>query len=187
MANQPEFDNQVKPSVGLIIVTRESKKSPLVAVLRRRGEIKLSKSEWKKESWAGAYQATAHSRLKGLESHTDTLLRKVHDQLGSLFFNFTRIADREMIPLFNDTERKVKTYGLSVHPRSLNHISLGPTSAGIKLFPLDEVDRIRELRQEDRDVIITDSNDIAMFSDEILALRNIALNRQLLAFLEKRI
>jgi hypothetical protein len=185
VAELEKSSEEIKPSVGLIIVTKGPQKSPIMAILRRRGDTKYNGKIWVQEPWAGLCQATVHGKIKWEESPTHTLYRKAKDQLGECFFNSVKLDDREARLLINDNERRVKTYGLCVHPKCISHIRLDSSSAGIKRVYLDKLDEIRIATKADRNTPITDLNDIVMFEDEFMALQEIMKdeNRQLLSIM----
>lgn len=170
------------PSVGLMIMTRVSKRSPVVVVMRRRNKQKFN-GGLLVEPWAGALVATVHGKKKWKESSNQTLWRKAKEQLGDGFLNATRLEDRDIHLLYEENQKLVKTYGLCVRFSSVELIRFDTSTAGIELIPLSEIENIRSLTQSDRERPINNFNDYAMFEDEKNALIIARENKQLLSFL----
>ena len=170
MAEIQEKIIEKRKSVGLIVLTRGSPGGPLIAILRRRGKYKWQK-RIKRESYPGACQVTAHGKLKWGETSKETLWRKVKEELGDVFFNIAKLEDRDPRLLVDDKERMVKTYGVWVYPQCVERMFFDFSSGGIDYISLDEIDKIQELTKADKETGITDFNIIAMFPDEIKALK----------------
>ncbi len=181
MNKKPKI-KKIKPSVGLILVAKEPKTDRLIAVLRTRATIKFCEV-WEEHPWPRACQVSVHGKSLCWETPTQTLHRKAKEQLGERFYNIARLDDREFRLLVEDNRRKVKTYGLCVRQEYIRHIRTDSSSFGIRIFYLDQISKIRPLRRADRWKKITDLDEVAMFPDEIRALKKIRGNRQLLSFL----
>jgi len=175
---------KVRPSIGLFIITKEpGKKGRLVVMLRRRGLIKFKSDYWRHEPYAGAHVASAHGKTRWEETPKETLCRKTKEQLGEPFCHRAKLDDRQIYLLSEDIGRKAKTYGVCVHHNCIQNLFSDSSCAGFLPFPLSKIHTIRVLTMADRGKVITDLNDIAMFPDEIRALKKIRGNRQLLSFL----
>jgi hypothetical protein len=171
-------------STGLVIITRMPDKR-FGVVLRQRGKIDYK--GWIDMPWAGAYQVSAHGKLRWGETHRQTIERKIKEQLGEGFLNRIDLDNRDPRILVDDKRAKVKTYALCVMPECVSTIRQEVSCDGVIVFPLEERGRIRKLTKQDRDKPITDPNEIAMFRDEIRALNEIIRRRQeILAFFNRR-
>ncbi len=174
---------KVRPSIGLFIITKApGEKGQLIVMLRRRGLVKFKSNYWRYEPYAGAHVASAHGKTRWEETPKETLCRKTKEQLGDFFCNIARLDDRQIHLLSKDIDRKAKTYGVCVHHNCIQYLFSDSSCAGFIPFPLSKIHTIRELTTADRGKVITDLNDIAMFADEIRALKAIRRNRQLLSY-----
>lgn len=186
----PETQKKSKKmeSTGLVIITRipGPDKRRFGVVLRQRGKIDYAKN-WVNMPWAGAYQVSAHGKLRWGETHRQTIERKIKEQLGEGFLNSIRLDDRDPRILVDNKQSKVKTYSLCVMTECVSTIRQEVSCDGVIVFPLNEIGRIRKLTKEDRDKPITNPDEIAMFADEIKALREIIRrHHEILAFFNRR-
>lgn len=180
----PKLKKKIRPSIGLFIITKEpGKNGRIVVILRRRGEIKFARNYWVKEPWAGAHVASTHGKSRWGETSDQTLWRKAEDQMGRDFCIQARLYERHLLLLSENKIKKGRTYGVCVHYKCIPSLKADSASAGFVAFPLSQICKIRTLTDEDRERPITDLHDIAMFADEIQALKSIKNNRQLLSFL----
>jgi hypothetical protein len=180
----PKLNIEIRPSIGLYLITEEpGTGGEIVVILRRRGETKFDCDTWKGEPWAGAHVAPAHGKSRWKETPEQTLWRKAEDQMGQAFCRAARLRERSLFLLSENKEKKGRTYGVCVNYKCIRCLRSDSASAGFVAFPISEIHKIRELTLMDRETPITDIKDIAMFPDEIQALRAIEGNRQLLSFL----
>lgn len=163
--------------VGLIILTDLPGEGGLVAVLQRRG-ISNHEKNWERESRPGGYQVTAHGGLKGNEGFLEALKREVKEELGDRFFDeislpYWRFVDSLIVLVHdeNDPEREVLTYGIFLPNDVLKLIRLNPSTGGLRFISSGGVDSIVDLWGFDKIKGVEDSNIVAMFPDEIAALK----------------
>lgn len=139
----------------------------LVAVLQRRGEFSHDKMGL--ESYPGACQVTIHGAVEGSESVFEAIYRESSEELG---VGITVVAfPKEVLSLINDEKKKIVTYGLLQPPELLKGIRLGPSSGGLGLLTESEVDKIVDLRKFDKQTGVIDRTIVAMFPDEIEAVK----------------
>lgn len=166
-----------KRSVGLVVLT-EVPGLGVVVVLQRRGKNNPEKFEEGKinESYPGGCRVTCHGRVRGIYcDERDALYRKSLEEIGKdasffvlTFFNqFVELVRHE-----GDDESSV-IFGFVVHNgvEFLKKIRLHPSSGGLELLSQGEVRNIRNLGDFDKRVGVTDSGVIAMFPDEVEAVR----------------
>ncbi len=158
-------------SVGLLVFT-ELPNLGLCAVLQRRGEFNTEKTA--PESWPGGCQVTAHGKLEEGENFEDAIRREIAEELGAGFFGqcypfFGRLVEANR----SETPNKiVVTFAIRVDVSALKHIRLGPDSGGLVYFPLTRsISDITDLTAFNKTTGVPDRATIAMFNDEIEALR----------------
>ncbi|MDP3999673.1 MAG: NUDIX domain-containing protein [bacterium] len=163
-----------KRSVGLVMIT-EIPEMGRVAVLQRRGEFNHEKMG--PESWPGGCQVTAHGKVEENETFERALFREIVEELGENLKHALmalRSSDdmpmREVMRSEKGRHEKV-TLAVKVPMDFLGYIRLGPSSGGLVLLPETRLDEIKWLTDFGKDVGVTDRRIIAMFPDEIEAVR----------------
>lgn len=161
-----------KRAVGLIILTEIPARGGLVAVLQRRGLVNHEK-DWNNESFPGACQVTVHGELEGVESFTEALEREVLEELGEEFqaavYNSGKMNGFKLIVRVKTDRKEVETFGLFVQREILNLVRLGPSTGGLRFVTRNaEISDLNEFRKDDG---VTHSSIVAMFPDEIEAVR----------------
>jgi 8-oxo-dGTP pyrophosphatase MutT (NUDIX family) len=164
-----------KQSVGLVVLTEIPSMGGVVAILQRRG--KFNHEKMGPESWPGGCQVTCHGKVEEVdEGVLDALQREIEEEFGW-------DAVQEILPdpnqaiLLSDEEsesERALTYGVLVPPSGFlreGKVSLNASSGGLDFVTRDKVGQIQELRNFDKRTGVTDLNTIAMFSDEIEAVR----------------
>ena len=185
-----------KRSVGLVVLT-EVPGMGVVALLRRRGKYNYEKEkEGFRESCPGSCQVTCHGKVKswdedgdliidrelGPDDHMETdpeaLFRELKEELGKTAGTDILKSTPDggdPIVLMDDVESNAVTFGVFYPPKNLawllQVIKLESSTGGLEFLPQSEVDNIRNLRDFDKDTGVTDLNIIAMFRDEIEAVR----------------
>lgn len=159
-----------KKSVGLIVITKHPQTSDPIAVLVRRGKYNHEKG-WSKESYPGACQVTVHGKLESEESPIEALFREIREELGDVFLRIVKKLTDPPRLVWEDAEMGVRTYGVAVHHSALSFIALGPSSGGLQFVTCEEVKDILNLRTFDKSIGVKDVDTVAMFPDEIEALK----------------
>lgn len=163
--------------MGLVVLT-EVPGNPgpaLVAVLQRRGEWNTEKMA--PESYPGACQVTVHGKVEKGESPSSALFREIDQELGAEALEFLRrgaLGPEHDFPelLKEETPDKlVITWGMKVPCELLRVIRLGPDSGGLRLLEREEVAFIANLNNFDKKEGVMDRTDVAMFPDEIEAVK----------------
>ena len=154
-----------KKSVGLIIVTHDKEGRP-VAVLQRRGRRNHEK-DWEPESRPGGCQASVHGGLEADETYEKALYRETTEELGEDFADMflDQQSPLEYLTLIVD-ENGVQTFARFIAREHLSRIRWGPSSAGADFVYLEDVPKIQNLCDFDKNEGVTDSRIIAMFPDE---------------------
>lgn len=160
-----------KKDIGLIVLV-DTQERGLVAVLQVRGNFNVEKNE--QETYVGASQLTAHGGINEGESKIDALLRETREELGEEFANLIqgRTLDLKELNRVENENMSVVNFGLTVAKQDLEKIKIDERTGGsIRLVTKDEIDNIRELKASDRLNSIIDKNEIAMFPDDIGAVK----------------
>lgn len=171
-------------SVGLVVVTQID--GQLVAVLQRRGMAGIERLGTGKplgQSYAYGCQVTAHGKLEVGESFPGAFTREIREELGTEFaaaVNGYLVATGNAAMCFLVRDEDVHTYGLWLSdPKLLQLIRLHVDSGGIVLVSMDG-DRannvfaladIREFQATGKEHGVSGVTDIAMFPDEIQAVK----------------
>lgn len=176
-----------------MLVMTEMPDGILYAVLQRRGEFNHEKMG--PESFPGACQLTVWGGAEEGESPTDAINREVKEEVGlDLYGEIVDLADREFegfdvssknggvefvhggkmveIYRFEDEKNLKVASGIKLPCQFLKEIRLGPQSGGIRLLKKEELEKVRELKQSDKENGIIDRNVIAMFPDTKSAIEN---------------
>ncbi len=162
-----------KRSVGLVVLT-DIPGMGVVAVLRRRGKINPEKDDFH-ESYPGGCQVTCHGKVKPEDDKEDeALLREAGEEIGQEAAHKLLVQNRgRLTVLVDDREANAVTFGIFMpDPDFIHLIRLEVSSGGLELLPQSEIGNIRDLlRDFDKRTGVTDTNVIAMFPDEIKAVR----------------
>jgi hypothetical protein len=157
----------MKKTVGLLALTNTGK-----ATLQVRGNFNVEKNE--PETYTGATQLTIHGSLKENEREIDALLRETREELGKEFANLVQGRSLDLIEL-NKVENKnflITNFGLRIDENDLKKIKIDErTGTSIRLISKNEISKIRELKPSERLSGVKNKNDIAMFPDDIEAVR----------------
>jgi len=160
-----------KQAVGLFVFT-ELPEMGLVAVLQRRGEFNHEKMG--PESFPGGCQATAHGGVNEGESIQEALYREIREELGESFLIWLLAHPGTILTLGTfENERTVNTNFFTLVPADLlKKIRLEVASGGITLIRERDLQSVEPLEGFDRKVGVTDRRVLALFSDDIAALRS---------------
>jgi len=161
-------------SVGILLVVDliQGKR----AVLVRRGKYNHKKLMGP-QTWPGLCQVTAHGGASGREYLGNALLRECGEELGSYIEEMVGDAKKKdgvLIKLsqMSSPKRDNITYGMLVDVYALcSKIQLDPSSGGIELISEKDVENIKSSEEFDPETGVTDLNTIAMFPDEIEAVK----------------
>lgn len=163
-----------KRSVGLVVLT-EIPNIGVVALLRRRGKVNPEKEDFR-ESYPGGCQVTCHGRAEEGESFENALFREMREEVGFHLVDFP-VRHQLVVLVDNPGEKEdVITYGAMIPWGDMiyalrSRIRLESSSGGLEFLLQSEVDNIQNLRDFDKRAGVTDLNVIAMFEDEIEAVR----------------
>lgn len=159
-----------KRSVGLIVTTEID--GELVAILQVRGTFNPEKM--KPESWPGACQVTVHGGCNTGENESDALMRETDEELGNDATDFIIpcLANAKIVFKAEDEKKAVTTTAMRVlNPDFLKAIRLHAGSGGIRLVSKDDLPKIQDLSKFDKTEGVIDRRVIAMFPDELEALK----------------
>lgn len=159
----------MKRSVGLIVMVKMPN-GQLMAVLQRRGTFNHEKMAL--ESFPGCLQVTCHGGLQDGENVVKGLVREVNEELGQDFNDHFSFFGTELLSEVGDDKKRVTTYG-TILPMELirDHLRLGPDTGGLVYVPKDMIDQIIEIRPEFKLLGPEFSRTLAMFPDEIAAVK----------------
>jgi ADP-ribose pyrophosphatase YjhB (NUDIX family) len=155
-------------SVGLVVITVIDGQK--VALLHKRGGFNPEKM--KPETWPGASQVSCHGKLRDGEDFKQGLYREAEEELGPLFVRKLEENEDQIILIYekHTQDKSVKTFAVFMeNPAFLKDIRLAGASGGILLA--DENTELRNLKNFDKKQGVTDNNVVAMFADEIQAVR----------------
>jgi len=147
----------------------------LMAVLQKRGKYNFE--ERKRESWPGGCQVTTHGKLQEEEDFKTALFREAAEELGEAAARLIRERANELVEVFHLSEKgkEVVTFALQFDFSFVQQIRLGPSTGGLQLVEKNIVYReaggIQDLRFLDREDGARESKTIAMFPDELAALK----------------
>jgi len=164
-----------KKVVGLLCLTElpAEKGGELAAILQVRGDYNHEREG--PESFAGGCQVTVNGSKMKNESDQDAILREAKEELGETFsLELWTNPDLDEIRFINrkETDRVVVVnYVLKIPYNFLENIELGQSVGGVRFLKQSELAKVQELDAFDRDVGVTDDNVIALFTDQIEALR----------------
>ncbi len=148
-----------KKTVGLILITDTGK-----AVLQVRG-FNTEKNE--QETYRGANQLTVHGNIKKGETEREALLRETKEELGGEFAKLLQYQTLEELNKIKNDKISVTNFGFRITEKDLETIK----DAKIRLISKDDIVNIRKLKMSDRLSGIASADEIAMFSDDIEALK----------------
>lgn len=155
----------IKKTVGLILITNTGK-----AVLQTRGNFNIEKN--KLETYIGASQLTVHGSVEGNETEKEALLRETKEEFGKEFANLVQELPLEEINRVENKNIAVANFGFRIAEEDLKKIKIDKrTGASIRLISKDEISKICELKLSERLSGVENKNDIAMFPDDIQAVR----------------
>ena len=145
----------------------------LCAVLQLRGAF--NPETMKRHSFPGGAQVTCHGKCEKEEIFSTTLKREIREELGEHFFQFFRkhFVFTRFPKLFSFIEEDVekKTFGIFIKdPNFLKKIQLYPGTGGIVLIKKEQLSKIKDLTEFNKEIGIIDRRIIAMFPDEKKAL-----------------
>ena len=154
-----------KKSVGIVLFNKTA--AGLVVILQIRGTWNAEKNC--PESWPGGCQVTAHGKLESGEDFTQALYREVAEELGAEIL--PAIKTLRLIELVNknSSEEQIITYGAVVGEDIFKMLMSKPKSktfGGFKLVRRNEIAKIVDLSNINKNIGATDQNTIAMFPDE---------------------
>jgi hypothetical protein len=159
-----------KRSVGLIVLT--TFEGAKVALLQRRGELKVEDGELKHESWPGACQVICHGGLEEGETPLVGLQREVLEELSPAFEDFVFGKPKlDLIPVShipdNGKGEEIWTYKVMIKPEDVALIRLSTESGGLVMVDKEEASRIQSLKEGFlKSTGVIDRRTIAMFPDE---------------------
>mgnify|MGYP000639802521 CR=1 FL=1 len=153
----------IKKTVGLIVLANTQDRG-LVAVLQVRGDFNTEKNN--EETYRGACQLTVHGSINEGESEIDALLRETREELGEEFTNLVQGSPLYELNRIENEDISVTNLGFRIAEEDLEKIK----NAKIRLISKEDVNNICELKPSDRECGV-DENDIAMFKDDIEAVK----------------
>jgi|GEM_PF-2525188 len=144
-----------KTAAGLILFTKIPHKG-LVAISSRRGEFDYD--EFKPQSYANLYEATAAGGIDSGEQLMDGLLREVEEELGTAATRLiAQYAPQFQSVGFNERTRttgtdtvSVYTYAVYIPHFPLRLIKPHRSSSGIKFINAEELARTKVFPYEDK-------------------------------------
>lgn len=142
-----------------------------VAILQTRGKFNYEKRT--SETYTGATQITVHGSIKENEEESEALVREVKEELGYEVGQEIESRKNELIEL-NRIEKDGLAnvnFGIILPHEYLQKVKLPPSSGGLKLLPKEKIEEISVLKKSDREHGIQDGKVIAMFPDDIEAVR----------------
>lgn len=161
----------IKKTVGFIALAN-TKDGGLVAALQVRGNYNIEKDN--QETYNGACQITVHGSIAEEENQIDALMRETREELGEEFAEIIESKKDELVEI-NRIENEniaVVNYAIVVDGSDLDKIELDESTGGyIKLITKDDVENICELKPSDRSGGIKTESKIAMFPDDVEAVR----------------
>lgn len=164
---------KMSKSVGLIAAI--NKDGELQAILQKRPKFNGETNQ--PESYPGGCQVTCHGRLKEKESNIEALVREAEEELGGNFSQVVIEHRDDLIKVHQKAkgDEEVITYGLLLKDEQ-DVQKIRPTDHVEKIifFPLKDIDQIQNLKQFDRRGGVEDGAIVAMFEDEIKALKKLS-------------
>lgn len=160
-----------KKTVGLIVLANIQDHG-LVAALQVRGDFNSEKDN--QETYRGASQLTLHGSINEGETEKEALLREAKEELGEEFANLIqgKALDLEELNRTEDEKISVINFSFRIAEKDLDKIKINErTGASIRLIVKDEIKNIRELKLTEKLNGIENKNDIAMFPDDIEAVK----------------
>ncbi len=141
--------------------------------MQRRG--KFNPETKTRESFAGACQITAHGKAKDTENAEQALYREIEEELGrsAMLTILNHWNQAVMLKKLEEPEKQVLSYGLYLeNPDIICNLTLTAGTGGLEIVDSTSFEtRVKELTKADKALGITDTNTIAMFADEIEAVR----------------
>ncbi|MFQ5661683.1 MAG: hypothetical protein ACE5F2_00310 [Candidatus Paceibacteria bacterium] len=160
-----------KKTVGLIILTNIPDPVGTVAILQTRGKFNYEKRQ--PETYTGATQISVHGSLNENEGEFEALEREAREELGDEIAQAIESKKDKLIEL-NRVEKDNLlnvNFGIVLPHEYLQKVKLHPSSGGLKLLPKSKIKEISELKESDRESGIQDGKQIAMFPDDIEAVK----------------
>lgn len=163
--------SEKKLSVGVMVLLTDVPNMGRAALLQRRGEFNHEKMA--PESWPGACQVTAHGKVEVYETCEQALYREISEELGALAVQVIRAQGAKVPEIYHHAtdQKTVFTYGMVLPASLLKCVQLGPSSGGLVLMPENQVDIIQNLNLFDKTEGVRDRKIVAMFPDEIEAVK----------------
>lgn len=154
--------------VGLLVIVKVGNEG--MAVLQRRGEFNHEKMG--PESWPGGCQVTVLGGGRAGETPLQAMWREISEELGERVTDFMLLRNF-LVKLLDKEEgnQQKKIFGVIESNYLLTIIRLHPSTGGLVLLPESKVEEIQDLTQFDKKEGVTDRKVIAMFPDEIEAVR----------------
>lgn len=163
-----------KRSVGLIVTTTEDYEPEQVAVLQIRGLYNVEKGF--PESWPGGCQVTVHGGCNPLEDDFVALYREIEEEFGleaaCILREYMHPLSTTKIFTHEDEKKVVTTFAIRLPDLTfLKAVRLHASSGGIRIVNVEDIPNIQDLTKFDRREGVVDRRIIAMFPDELEALK----------------
>ncbi|HJO89638.1 MAG: NUDIX domain-containing protein [Candidatus Pacebacteria bacterium] len=162
---------KIKKTIGLIILTNIPDPVGAVAILQTRGKFNYEKRT--PETYTSAMQISVHGSIEEDESEFEALIRETKEELGEEIAQEIEGRYGELIELNRIEKDSLSNvnFGIVLPHEFLQKVKLHPSSGGLKLLPKEKVEEITELKKSDREHGIQDGKKIAMFPDDIEAVK----------------
>ncbi len=157
-----------KQSVRIILFTELPEKG-FVALLQKRGSYNFE--EMKDETRPGGSQPTAHGGVEPGETILQALNREIFEELRNAWME--KDTPNQIVELYRleTPEKLVVTYGVKIQPEATKKIRLEPSSGGLIPITEAELKSIKDLDSFDKKLGVPENHTIAVFPDNIEALR----------------
>jgi len=149
-------------SVGLLVMTRLPDYREKVAILHRRGVLN---ENLRLQSWAGGFQVTATGKVEEGEKEKQCLYREIGEEIGKALYP----QNGKLVELFRNEERVI--YGIYQDKVWVKNSRLSLASGGLVPVTKEVLPRIKNLLDFSKETGVKDRDVIAMFPDEITALK----------------
>lgn len=161
----------MKKTVGLIILTNIPDPVGTVAILQTRGKFNYEKRQ--PETYTGATQISVHGSIEENESEFEALIRETKEELGSEIAEEIKTQKDNLIELNRIEKDNLSNvnFGIMLPHEFVQKVKLHPSSGGLKLLPKSKVEEIEELKESDREHGIENGKAVAMFQDDIEAVK----------------
>lgn len=162
----------MKKSVGFLAFVEHE--GMLLAVLQVRGRHNVEK-ELRAESWPGGCQVTIHGKAEPDEVLEKALFREAIEEVGVAAAGHIRSAvekdHMELVYEHHEPEKIVLTYAAVLPYEFVQAIHWHASSGGLQLITEQQIALIEDLPSYGKTMGVLNRKDVAMFPDEIEAVR----------------